>query len=77
MLREKSYKFFISLILIVGLIITSTIIPIFGESMQNFLKILIPKSIWMEFSDFQFSRLEIWKSAINSILTNPIFGTGG
>ena len=31
----------------------------------------------MEFTDFQISRLDIWNSAIRTIINNPIFGTGG
>ena len=29
-----------------------------------------------EFSDFQYSRIEIWKSGINLAIDNPFFGTG-
>ena len=50
--------------------------PILGNNFQNFLKFVIPKSIWIEFSDFQYTRLEIWRTAIKYIFYNPIFGYG-
>ena len=37
---------------------------------------IIPKSIWLEFSDFQYTRLKIWESAFTYIFNHPIFGYG-
>ena len=74
--REKSYKFIINFLIIISLIISATIFPIFGSNVQNYLRLIIPNSIWMEFNDFQYSRLEIWQKGIEIIFHNPIFGTG-
>ena len=58
------------------MIISSTVFPIFGTNIQKFFKGFIPETIWMEFSDFQFSRIEIWKSALSRISERPLFGWG-
>ena len=39
-------------------------------------KIIIPESIWLEFGDFQYSRLKIWESAFTYIFNRPILGYG-
>ena len=72
----KSFKVIRNTLIGITLLISCTIFPILGNYIQNILQELIPKSIWMEFSDFQYSRLEIWESGISSVLNNPIFGTG-
>ena len=66
----------INFLIIISLIISATIFPIFGSNVQNYLRFIIPKSIWMEFNDFQYSRIEIWQKGIEIIFHNPIFGTG-
>ncbi len=76
MYGRKSFKFLRNLLLILLVLISSTIFSIFGTKFQFFLKSLIPQSIWMEFSNFQYTRLEIWESAIKIIINNPLFGTG-
>ena len=58
------------------LVISSTVTSILGTQMQTVLKSFIPQSIWMEFSDFQYSRISIWKTGLNTVYNNPIFGSG-
>ena len=57
-------------------IIIATIFPLFGSYVQNFLRNIIPDSIWMEFTDFQYTRIEIWLSGFKTLFNHPIFGTG-
>jgi len=77
MLGRKGLKLIFPLLISISLIISSTIYPIFGNEMQVFLRSIIPNNIWMEFTDFQISRLDIWNTAFKSIINFPIFGTGG
>ena len=77
MLGRKGLKLFFPLLISISLIIGSTIYPIFGHKIQFLLRSIIPNNIWMEFTDFQTSRLDIWNTAFNSIINFPIFGTGG
>ena len=76
MFGEKSFKLISVIILIIGIIFGATLFPIFGESIQNFLQTIIPESMLAEFSDFQYSRIEIWQSGINLAINHPFFGTG-
>ena len=48
----------------------------FLGAISNFLQNIIPESIWMEFNDFQYSRIEIWHKGFEIVFNNPIFGTG-
>lgn len=73
---QKSYKIVVTLLIAISIIITATIFPFFGTPVQNITRSLIPESIWMEFSDFQYSRIEIWHKALETIFNHPIFGTG-
>ena len=74
---RKGLKLILPLIISISLIISSTIYPIFGNKIQFFLRSIIPNNIWMEFTDFQISRLDIWNTALKYIINFPIFGTGG
>lgn len=76
MYGKRIYKFLLSLILFLSLLISSTIFPIFGLSFQTLMQSLIPQSIWIKFSNFQYSRIGIWKSGFKAIYSNPIFGSG-
>ena len=76
MYGKRIYKYSIALLTLLILLIASTITSILGTGMQTVLKSLIPKSIWMEFSDFQYSRISIWKSGLNAVYNNPVFGSG-
>ena len=77
MFGRKGLKLIFPFIISISLIISSTIYPIFGYEFQSFLRTIIPNNIWLEFTDFQISRLEIWNTALKSIMNFPIFGTGG
>ncbi len=74
---KKGLKLIFPLIISICLIISSTIYPIFGNKIQFFFRSIIPNNIWMEFADFQISRLDIWNTALKNIINFPIFGTGG
>ena len=76
MFGEKSYKLISIIIVIICIIFGSTLFPLLGASIQNFLQTIIPGSMLAEFSDFQYSRIEIWQSGINLAINHPIFGTG-
>ena len=74
---RKGLKLILPLIISISLIISSTIYPIFGNKIQFFFRSIIPNNIWMEFTDFQISRLNIWNTALKYIINFPIFGSGG
>ena len=73
---KKSMKYIKYLISIITIILISINLTIFGNAIERVLKFIIPQSVWLEFSDFQYSRIEIWKSALVYISKNPIFGHG-
>ena len=77
MFGRKGLKIIFPLIISISIIISSTIYPVFGNKIQFYLRSIIPNNIWMEFTDFQNSRLDIWNTALKSIINFPIFGTGG
>ncbi len=76
MYGDKSLKIIRNLLILITIIISCTIYPVLGNFIQNFLREIIPKSIWLEFSDFQYTRIEIWQSGILHVLHHPLFGTG-
>ena len=76
MFGEKSFKLISITMLIIGIIFGATLFPLFGDIIQNFLQTIIPELMLKEFSDFQYSRIEIWQAGINLAVDNPIFGTG-
>ncbi len=76
----RRIKLFIAVISVLILILILIFIPIFGESFQIQLMDLVPKGIWSNFLPSTYkmniSRIEIWKIALETILKNPIFGSG-
>ena len=77
----SSLRWFIPLLLFLASIILTTTQNIFKGSIQEFLKNIIPDRIWLEFTNINFSqmdltRLEIFKAAIKLVILNPLFGTG-
>jgi O-antigen ligase len=76
-LGKKGLKFILYLLTLIFIVLSATIFPILGNDTLLFLRSIIPRSIWMEFTDFQISRFDIWYSALKTIINNPIFGTGG
>ena len=77
MFGKKGLKFILYLLMSIFFVLSATIFPILGNNTLFFLRSIIPTSIWMEFTDLQISRLDIWNSALKTIINNPIFGTGG
>ena len=54
---------------------------LFQLQFRNFIEKIIPRGIWINFTDLEYenldiSRLGIWKYALKFILENPIFGHG-
>ena len=76
MFGEKSFKLILIIIIILTIIFGASIFPILGENIQYYLQKIIPEQTLIEFSDFQYSRIEIWKSAIDLTFKHPFFGTG-
>ena len=77
---ESFYWIIPLLIVILLLILICTLDSLSGET-QIFFRNIIPKNIWMEFSEEGFkeldvSRIEILKSAIFLLLKKPLFGIG-
>ena len=77
MFGRKGFKLVFTLLISIGLIISSTIYPIFGNKIQFFLKSIIQIIFGWKLTDFQISRLDIWNTAFKNIINFPIFGTGG
>ena len=50
--------------------------PFLGSGIQNLIGKINPELILLKFTDFKYFRFTIWKESIESILRNPIFGTG-
>jgi O-antigen ligase len=75
MFGKKGLKFILYLLMSIFFVLSATIFPILGNNTLFFLRSIIPTSIWIEFTDFQISRLDIWNSALKTIINNPIFGT--
>ena len=77
----ESFYWFIPLLLIISILIIITASDYFSGDLQNYFRLFFPEQVWMEFTkegfkDMDVSRFEILKSAIQLILTKPIFGYG-
>lgn len=59
------------ILIFLGAISTLLIVSILNEQLT-----LLPVQTIKKFTDFQYSRIDIWNKAINIIFQNPIFGTG-
>ena len=72
------------LVPILFLTITSillTFMPIVNSEVQAFFRVIVPKKIWVKFSEIildfsNFPRIEIWRSTINLISRRPFWGWG-
>ena len=73
---RRKYMLFILITITLILIVGITVIPIFGEFPQFILSKVLPNSIWLELSDLEISRLDIWRKAIGYVFKNPLFGLG-
>ena len=78
---KKGVKFLLPLVTIIIMILFFVFSPIFSGELQNNLRNLFPQKIILEFNNegykgLDVTRAEIYKSAINLIRENPIFGIG-
>ena len=78
---KKGVKFLLPLATMILIILFFVFSPIFTGELQNNLRNLFPQKIFLEFNEkgyqgLDVTRMEIFKSAINLIKENPIFGTG-
>ena len=74
-------KYFFYLISLIFLLVINLAFPIFGVDFQNLLRQIIPQGLWTNFTNTGFetldiSRLDIWKQALDLVLSKPIFGYG-
>ena len=89
--RSAWLSFFISIFLIIGIKSFKTIrdilfsisiilglyfVPFLGSGIKNLIGKINPELILLKFTDFKYFRFTIWKESIESIIRNPIFGTG-
>ena len=77
----ESFYWIIPIILVISILLFITISDFFSGDLQIYLRSIIPEQTWMEFTkegfkDLDVSRIEILKSAINLIISKPIFGYG-
>ncbi len=77
----ESFYWLIPILLGISILLLITISDFFSGDLQIFLRSIIPEQTWMEFTkegfkDLDVSRIEILKSAINLIISKPIFGYG-
>ena len=78
---NKGIKIFLPLLTIILLILFFLFSPIFDGELQNSLRGILPEKILSEFSNegyegLDVTRIEIYKSAIELIKKNPVFGIG-
>ncbi len=78
---SKIKKWFFYISGFITFIIINLLIPILGQGFLEFLRTIIPRGLWINFTSAGFekldiSRLEIWIKAINFIKQKPIFGYG-
>ena len=78
---SSSFLWFIPSILFISSIFIVTISQSFTGDIQNLLREIIPKKIWLEFAaegigNLKVTRFEIFISALNISKINPVFGLG-
>ena len=78
---KKALKFILPLLTVIIFIIIFSFSPIFQGELQNNIRNLFPNKILLEFSsegykDIDITRIGIYKSALELIKENPIFGIG-
>ena len=77
----KFKNWIISLFTFTSLIFINLSFPIFGLRFQEFLRSIISKGIWINFTSIGFdsldiSRLNIWRKTLEFIIDNPLIGYG-
>ena len=78
---KRFFKFILPLLITTLLILFFLFSPIFNGELQNNMMNLLPRKILLEFSSkgyegLDVTRIEIYKSALELIKNNPIFGIG-
>ena len=83
-LGSTSWSWLIPVMLISLMPVVIAVLPVFDLGLQQFVRNIIPESIWMRLNDMQFvdnrpleaTRIGQWKIAINLIFQKPVFGWG-
>ena len=79
---SSSFLWFIPVITLISSIFIITISKPFSGEIQNYLREIIPKKIWLEFAaegigSINITRFDIFLSALKISKINPLFGMGG
>ena len=64
------------LFLVLFFILITSFIPLLNNFYESFFKIIIPNQSWISAEQNQITRIDIWHSALNNIISNPLFGSG-
>ena len=54
----------------------TSLLPDLGKHYKRIFEVVIPNQSWVSIDQHNISRLDIWYSAIQNIIKNPIFGSG-
>ena len=57
-------------------VFVTSFIPLLNKFYESFLKIIIPNQSWIDAEQNEISRIDIWSSALENIISNPLFGSG-
>ena len=57
-------------------VLITSFIPLLKNFYESFFKIIIPNSSWISVDQNNITRFDIWVSALNNIISNPLFGSG-
>ena len=76
-LGSSNLYWFVPIVIFLLVILFITSFPISNGALQDNLRLIIPQKIWMEFvNKINLSRADIFLSAFNISLLNPLFGLG-
>ena len=64
------------LFLVLFFILITSFIPLLNNFYESFFKIIIPNQSWISAEQNQITRIDIWHSALNNIISKPFFGSG-
>mgnify|MGYP001386980966 CR=1 FL=1 len=73
---KKSYGTLKNIFMFIMAVLIASIYPTSREYIIKIGNTIIPDPIISEFSDFQYSRIDIWFKGIDTVLKHPLFGTG-
>ncbi len=57
-------------------VLITSFIPLLKNFYESFFKIIIPNSSWISIDQNNITRFDIWITALNNIISNPLFGSG-